>query len=87
MTYLDISFRKNQSFRFFKSDVDPNELKWHYDEQDREITVLRDTDWQFQFDNELPFKLNLDDTVKIPKGTMHRVIKGEKDLAIKISYS
>lgn len=86
MIYSDFSFKKGTLFRFFKSDVDPNELKWHYDEQDRKIIVLKKTDWRFQFDNELPFDLNINDIILIPKGRMHRIIKGKKDFVIKIQY-
>ena len=39
------------------------------------------TDWQFQFDNELPISLNK--KIFIPKGVMHRIIKGIGDLQIK----
>jgi hypothetical protein len=59
------------------------ELKWHWDEEDRTVEVIGKTDWEFQFDNELPIKM--DKPIFIPKGAMHRVIKGTKDLQVKIT--
>ena len=31
--------------REFSIDVDPMELKWHYDEEDRIVTISEKTDW------------------------------------------
>jgi hypothetical protein len=58
------------------------ELKWHWDEEDRTVEVIGNTDWEFQFDNELPFRMTK--SFFIPKGAMHRVIKGTGDLQVKI---
>jgi hypothetical protein len=68
--------------RTFSQDVDEEELVWHRDQKDREIKVLEETDWQLQFDNELPQVLK--NTIFIPKNTYHRVIKGNKNLVIEI---
>lgn len=67
-------------FRIFKESVDPDELMWHWDEEDRIVHVIRESDWLFQFDNLLPQSLT--GVLKIPKGTWHRVIKGNGDLSI-----
>ena len=40
--------------RKFTQDIDDSELVWHRDERDRKVTVLQETDWLFQFDNEIP---------------------------------
>lgn len=58
--------------------------KWHSDPEDRIIEVLEDSDWRFQYDNELPIPLIKGIDIKIPKGVIHRIIKGTTSLKIKI---
>ena len=58
--------------------------KWHWDEEDRVIEVLEDSDWRFQYDNELPTPMITGVDIKIPAGTIHRIIKGTTKLSIKI---
>lgn len=58
--------------------------KWHWDEEDRTIQVLEETDWKFQYDNQLPKAMKPGIEINIPKGTIHRVIKGTTGLKIKI---
>lgn len=70
--------------RTFKSNVNSEELKWHYDENTREVTILESKGWKFQMDNKLPKILKEGDKIFIPKGVYHRVIKGYGDLKIKI---
>lgn len=72
----------NVIVRTFSQNIDEDELVWHRDEKDREVTVLQQTDWQFQFDNELPQLLK--DVIFIPKNTYHRVIKGTGELNLQI---
>jgi hypothetical protein len=71
--------------RTFSNDVPINELTWHRDHEDRIVKVISETDWMIQFDNELPKKLNINETVIIPKNTFHRVIKGSGDLVVEIT--
>jgi hypothetical protein len=68
--------------RTFTQDIDKDELVWHRDRRDRKVTVLKETDWKLQFDNELPQVLK--DVIFIPKNTYHRVIKGTGELNIRI---
>ena len=68
--------------RKFKQDVPESELVWHRDLRDREVTVLGDTDWMFQFEDEIPQQLK--DIIFIPKDTYHRLIKGTGELNILI---
>ena len=70
--------------RIFSKDVDPMSLIWHTDQEDRTVTVLEGKGWQFQQDNELPLALTKGDNIFIPKGQIHRVIKGSTDLKLKI---
>lgn len=76
------SFDGSYYYRTFSSDLDNSELVWHRDNEDRIIEVLNDSDWLFQIDDELPIKL--EGKFFIPKGKYHRVIKGKKELNIRI---
>jgi hypothetical protein len=69
--------------RTFLSDTPEEELKWHWDEEDRIIKPIEKTDWLFQFDNKLP--QNIDTEIYIKKGIYHRLIKGSGDLKIKVT--
>ncbi len=68
--------------RTFKSDLEADELKWHWDEQDRQVTPIHDTDWLFQFDDQRPLPLVKDVTIFIKAGTWHRLHKGTGDLRL-----
>lgn len=81
--FVDKEIQKSVVIRTFSCDIPEEELKWHWDEEDRTIVPLQLNDWQFQFDNELPVKIYK--PIHIPAGTMHRVIKGTTDLVIKIT--
>lgn len=72
----------NLIVRTFSQNVNEDELVWHRDQRDRQVTVIQQTDWQFQFDNELPQVLK--DTIFIPRGRYHRLIKGTGDLMVQI---
>lgn len=66
--------------RKFSQDTDSEEFKWHWDEEDRIIYKVHETDWLIQLDNKLPQKI--EDRTKIPKGEWHRLIKGSGDLEL-----
>jgi len=70
--------------RVFSEGVDDHELKWHFDERDRKVKVVKSDGWLLQMDNGLPTRLNEGDIITIPKGVYHRVIKGNGDLIVKI---
>ena len=74
--------KDNLIVRTFSQDIDEEELVWHRDREDRQVTILEETDWQFQFDNELPQVLK--NTIFIPKNTYHRLIKGTGELNVHI---
>ena len=80
MPYID-----QDNIRTFSKDVDEMDLIWHRDDEDREIEILEGKGWQFQRDNELPLELKEGDSIFIPRHQVHRVIKGETDLKIKIN--
>lgn len=70
--------------RKFDQSIDEHELKWHRDESDRVVKVVKSNGWKFQMDNELPITLKEGDRITIPSETYHRVIRGTGDLIIKI---
>ena len=83
----DLPFREEwisekESIRIFKESLFDGELKWHFDEEDRIIEAIGETDWKFQFDNLLPIELK--GPIQIKRGEYHRLIKGSGDLKILI---
>jgi hypothetical protein len=72
------------TIRTFSSDCHPISLKWHFDDEDRIVIPLHDSDWKFQFNDELPIDLTKDNGIFIGKGQYHRVIKGSGNLSVKI---
>ena len=80
--YQEQVLEDNIVIREFSQDIDELDLIWHMDDEDRTIIAIGETDWMFQFDDELPISLNL--PIFIPRHRVHRVIKGTKDLKIKI---
>ena len=70
--------------RTFPADVDEMELIWHTDREDRIVNVIEGNGWKFQFDEQLPFEMIDGIDIVIPKGVIHRVIKGKGPLKIKV---
>ena len=84
--YTETKLDENTIIRSFDaSQIIEHQLKWHWDEQDRIVEVLEDSDWEFQYDNELPIPLILGVDIKIPAGVYHRLIKGTGKLSLKIN--
>jgi hypothetical protein len=80
--YTETSISDREVIRIFGTDVENEELKWHWDEEDRIMESMEKTDWKFQFDNQLPIKI--EGKIEIKKGVWHRLIKGSRDIRIKI---
>lgn len=76
---------ENLSYRVFVADTDEMQLIWHRDAEDRTVEALHASDWQFQFDNELP--ISFEKPIFIRKEQIHRVIKGTGDLHLLIKKS
>jgi len=83
--YKDIEVGKDCIIRQFDENIDPIELMWHRDQEDRLIQSIEETDWHFQLDNKLPISFN--EPIFIPKYVWHRVIKGTNTLKLKIHKS
>jgi hypothetical protein len=80
--YINIEVTNNHIIREFNETIDPIELMWHRDNEDRIVEVLESTDWLMQLDDSLPIILNK--PIFIPKHMYHRVIKGTGNLLVKI---
>jgi len=80
--YTDIEVTDKYIIREFNENIDPIELLWHRDNEDRTVEILGETDWQIQLEDELPTSINK--PIFISKHQWHRVIKGHGDLHLKI---
>ena len=80
--YKDIEVTDKYIIREFDENIDPIELMWHRDNEDRTLEILGETDWKIQLDNKLP--ILLENHIFIPKHEWHRVIKGTGILKLKI---
>ena len=83
--YTNTPITQTSVIREFSSEVDPMDLVWHQDEEDRTIEILEGNGWQLQRDNELPLALQEGDSIFIPMGQIHRIIKGNNNLKIQIT--
>lgn len=85
--YTEEKIKDNVFLRTFSEDTLDEELKWHWDEEDRKITPVytgpvNESDWMFQMDNELPRRI--EGTIFIPAGKWHRIIKGTGNLSLRV---
>ena len=80
--YRDLEINNKYIIREFGDDIDPIELMWHRDDEDRTIEIIGETDWAIQLDNSLPTSLN--NRIFIKRHQWHRVIKGTGNLLLKI---
>ena len=80
--YSEENLGDNVYIRTFSEDTLDEELKWHWDEEDRMVTPIRETDWKFQMDNRLPQPI--EGEIFIPAGEWHRVIKGTGNLLLRV---
>jgi hypothetical protein len=81
--YTDLEVTDKYIIREFTEDIDPIELMWHRDDEDRTLEIIGETDWMIQLDNSLP--ILLEGNIFIPRHEWHRVIKGQKNLLVKIN--
>ena len=80
--YKDLEVTDQYIIREFNENIDPIELLWHRDDEDRTIEILEGIDWMIQLDNSLPSSLS--QRIFIPRHMWHRTIKGTGPLRIKI---
>ena len=83
--YVDLDITDEYIIREFGQNIDPIELMWHRDNEDRVVEVLTaGNGWQFQYDEELPFEMTDGLGFPVMKGQIHRVIKGLGPLKIEL---
>ena len=80
--YKDLEVTDKYILREFSQNIDPIELMWHRDDEDRLVEIVGETDWKLQLDNQLPTSMN--QPIFIPRHEWHRVIKGTGNLLLKI---
>jgi hypothetical protein len=83
--YTDIEITDKYIIREFDENIDPVELLWHRDDENRLVEIIGNTDWQLQLEDQLPTSLN--EPIFIPKHVWHRAVKGNGKLRLKIYKS
>jgi hypothetical protein len=56
--YTDLLVTSEYIIREFDENIDPIELMWHRDDENRTVEIIGETDWMLQMDNNLPTSLN-----------------------------
>ena len=64
-----------QMLRTFDADVDDEELRWHRDDRDRQVTFLSGAGWMIQVEPNLPLPITRGMSLVIPQGIWHRLIR------------
>lgn len=83
--YIDLESGPGYVIREFNTAIDPIELLWHRDNEDRTVEVIESgPGWKIQLDDELPLYLQPKTSIFILRHQWHRVIKGESNLILKI---
>ena len=82
LPFQETKIGDNTFIREFVQDTDSGEFMWHRDRESRIIESIDETDWLIQIDNELPKKI--EGEIFIPMGVYHRLIKGTRNLKIKL---
>ena len=81
--YTNIEVTDKYIIREFNENIDPIELKWHRDNEDRVVEIIGQTNWKIQLDNELP--TNINKPIYIARHKWHRLIKGTGTIKLKIN--
>lgn len=83
--YTDLEVTNEYIIHKLDENIDPTELLWHRDDENRTIEIIGETDWQIQLEDQLPTLLN--HPIFIPRHTWHCDIKGNGKLRLKIHKS
>ena len=79
------SIDENSFIRVFDESIPEEEFEWHRDLHKRFVTVIyadHSNSWQFQFDNGLPFAIQINDEIEIEKEEFHKLHKGKGVLVL-----
>jgi hypothetical protein len=78
-----IQVDKNIFIRVFTDTIDDHHFDWHRDKKDRYVKILyADSDWSFQFDDQLPFVLHDYQEIFVEKEIYHKLHKGKGKLIL-----
>ena len=55
--YIDLLVTNEYIIREFDENIDPIELMWHRDDENRLVEAIESTDWLVQLDNQLPMSM------------------------------
>ena len=83
--YTEHEISNTSVIRTFKDSTESDDLKWHRDLEDREITSLNSNNWMIQLDDQLPVNLAIGKSMYIAKGVWHRLIKGKGNAIFKLN--
>jgi hypothetical protein len=70
--------------RVFDGSLEDEELKWHFDDENRIVEPIECVGWKLQIDESLPSEMKVGEKYFIPVGIYHRTIKGRGDLKVKV---
>ena len=70
--------------RIFDGSLENEELKWHFDDENRIVEPIECDGWKLQIDESLPTEMKVGEKYFIPVDVYHRTIKGNGDLKIKV---
>jgi len=73
--YNDTKLTHKLFFREFSKKVDQGDLVWHKDKNNRNIRVVDGSGWYIQFENHIPRKLRVGESINIKAKTYHRILK------------
>jgi len=82
--FIEEHIKENIFLREFKESIESEKLKWHMDQEDREVKIIESNGWKLQLDNQLPILLEEGKTYFIEKYNFHRVIKGSGNLIVEV---
>ena len=57
MIYTDLEIENDTLIRTFDESIDPIELKWHRDDEDRTVVATEPSDWLIHLYNRVPLDL------------------------------
>ena len=74
--YTERRIEDNIIIRTFEESTDSEDFMWHRDQEDRLVEAINNSNWQIQLEDSLPINLRTRESIEIPKGIWHRIIKG-----------
>ena len=75
--FSEVSLGNNIFLRVFDEQLDPEELVWHRDREDRTVNIVESNGWMLQQEDSLPTLLEAGKEYFIKQNEWHRVIKGK----------